>query len=262
VTPAVESRPPPPGWAAAGRWLHHPVPRVNPRVHLVCFAHAGGGPAAFAGWADELPPDIEVVAVRLPGRDNRLNEAPLRQWPALLDAVSGALSAQLTAPVVLFGHSLGGMIAYELTSRLAASGSAPYQLIVAGCRAPHLPSYLPVTYDRPEADFVATLKRVGATPDELLADTRLLRLLTPMLRADLELADVWPVAPPEAVTVPLVVMAGDHDPVAPPEAVAEWSTYARAGFRSHCVPCGHFFVRTAGSGFFDLLRRELAVAAV
>lgn len=228
----------------------------------MCFAHAGGGPTAFAGWAGELPPDIDVVAVRLPGRDNRLKEPPLRQWPALLDAVSDALSSQLNAPMVLFGHSLGGMIAYELTSRLAASGSAPCQLIVAGCRAPHLPSYLPVTYDRPEAEFVAALKRIGATPDELLADPRLLRLLTPMLRADLELADTWPVAPPEDVTVPLIVMAGDDDPVAPPEAVAQWSTYARAGFRSHYLPGGHFFVRTAGSEFFDLLRHELAAAAV
>ena len=37
---------------------------------LICFPHAGAGAAAYADWARLLPPEIELVAVQLPGRSD------------------------------------------------------------------------------------------------------------------------------------------------------------------------------------------------
>ncbi|MEV4256663.1 hypothetical protein AB0J52_26160, partial [Spirillospora sp. NPDC049652] len=34
-------------------------PRPDAAVRLLCFPHAGGGAAAYAGWPDALGPDIE-----------------------------------------------------------------------------------------------------------------------------------------------------------------------------------------------------------
>jgi medium-chain acyl-[acyl-carrier-protein] hydrolase len=243
-------------------WINIPARRPAARLRLACFAHAGGGPAAFAGWPDELTADIEVAAVRLPGRDRRLRERPLNQWSELLDVLVAALPAELAAPFALFGHSVGAMIAYELTARLTAAGSPPQRLILAACRAPHVPSYLPAVHDRPDAEFVAELKRIGATPEEVLADHRLVQLLLPMLRADIALAETWPPSPPRPVTVPLVVVAGDEDPIAPPAAVESWSCYAEAGFSSHTVPGGHFFIRPPATAFLDIMRSAFAVATV
>ncbi len=205
--------------------------------------------------------DIEVAAVRLPGRDGRLRERPFRRWAALLDALIPALSVELTRPFVFFGHSMGAMIAYELTGRLAAVGCQPQRLVLAACRSPHTPNTLRTIHDLPEAEFIASLKSIGATPEQLFTDHRLLQLLAPMLRADLELAETWPPSPAQPVKVPLVVMAGDEDPIAPPAAVEGWAGYSEAGFRSHTLRGGHFFMRSGRTAFFDLLRTELATAA-
>jgi len=243
-------------------WLHVAAPRPRARLRVLCFAHAGGGPAAFARWADELPAEVEVAAVRLAGRDKRIRERPHDRWPELLDDLVAALSPQLTGPFALFGHSVGAMIAYELAARLTAAGQPPRRLLLAACRAPHVPSYLPAVSDRPEAEFVAELRRIGATPAEVLAEERLLALLLPMLRADIALAETWPPAPPQRVTSPLAVIAGDDDPIAPLDAVRSWSSYAAAGFRAHAVPGGHFFMSPPAPGFFEIVRGELASATV
>ena len=53
-------------------WISRPVPIAKPRLRLFCFPHAGSGAAQFRPWADLMPPDVELCAVRLPGRETRL----------------------------------------------------------------------------------------------------------------------------------------------------------------------------------------------
>jgi pyochelin biosynthetic protein PchC len=39
---------------------------------LVCFPHAGGSASAYRTWPEGLPSDVAVLAVRYPGREDRL----------------------------------------------------------------------------------------------------------------------------------------------------------------------------------------------
>lgn len=234
------------------------MPREDPRLRLVCFGHAGAGPGVFARWPHSLPADIEVFAVRLPGRDRRLRETPFRRWPPLLDALTEALTPELSGPFVLLGHSLGGMIAYELCCRLTASGNPPQRVLLVACRAPHVPNPLPTMHQLPEPQLVAELEGIGATPRDVLTDRRLLQLLTPMIRADLELAETWPFRPASAVTAPLVVFAGVADPIAPPASVAPWERYATGGFHFYAVPGGHFPVGRDDGALLELVAASLA----
>ena len=98
---------------SASRWFHRPRPRPDARIRLVCVPYAGAGVAPFQGWADMLADDVEMVCVRLPGRENRLHERPRSDWPMLTEEFGAALVADVSPPYVLFGHSMGGMLAYE-----------------------------------------------------------------------------------------------------------------------------------------------------
>src|SRR4051812_16508580 len=100
------------------------------KVRLFCLPYAGGGGSTFTSWSRELPPSLEVVAVQPPGRENRFKEPPLTDMTLLAAALERAMQPFTGFPFVLFGYSLGGLIAHELALRLTRTGVAPRALVV------------------------------------------------------------------------------------------------------------------------------------
>ncbi|MER5833459.1 alpha/beta fold hydrolase [Streptomyces sp. NPDC002130] len=237
-------------------WFHRPEPRPDARLRLVCVPYAGAGAGVFRRWAARLPDDVELVAVRLPGRESRVRERPYSRWLPLTAAFSDALAEQITSPYVLFGHSMGGMLVYEAVTRPMTR--APERVVISGCRAPGTARELPVIHDLPDARFVEHLARLAAAPPQVLANPALLKLLMPMLRADFRLAETWPQGPARPVPVPVTTFWGVDDEVAPRAAVAAWRSLAFRGFRSHGVAGGHFFPHDSADEVCSLLRGEIA----
>lgn len=240
------------------RWLHYPAPRPGAGLRLVCLPHAGGGTAVFRNWAAELPPGIELVAVRLPGRESRLSEPAHQDWAALLGELHAELVANLEPPYALFGHSFGAMLSYELAQLGGPDGTGPRRLVLAGCSAPGLPRPTPALAGLPAAELVSGLRRYGALPDELVNSESLLGLLLPMVRADLALAESWSSRPARPVRVPLTVLSGLADPIAPTAQCQQWQRLATAGFEHHPLPGNHFFLHQQRSAVLALLAAELA----
>ena len=109
----------------------------RPRLRLVCFPHAGGTPAAFRGWADRLPPEVELLIACYPGRHNRFADPLWTRMEPLADEAAAALLRLPDVPTALFGHSMGAAVAYEAAVRLQAAGRPPLRLFVSGHPAPH-----------------------------------------------------------------------------------------------------------------------------
>src|SRR5690606_37522313 len=122
-------------------WLQRFVPRPGARLRLFCFAHAGGSAAAYRPWCNALPDTVELCAVQLPGRANRLNEPPLQRLGDIVEAVVHAVRPQLDLPYALFGHSMGAVLASEVARALRHAGAPPpSHLFVSGRRPPHWPN--------------------------------------------------------------------------------------------------------------------------
>jgi medium-chain acyl-[acyl-carrier-protein] hydrolase len=180
--------------------------RVRPRDdagwRLLCVPPAGAGVGSFAGWAAATPPDCELLAVRLAGRETRLGEPAPGSITAAADELA-AVCGRLDGPYVLLGHSMGALIAYETVRRLPAE-QQPRRLVVSGHDAPHHPADTRLRlHELPRAELVAALRHLGGTPEEVLAHEELLDLLLPTLRADLgSVADyVWTPGPPLDVSI-------------------------------------------------------------
>jgi medium-chain acyl-[acyl-carrier-protein] hydrolase len=280
--PSAPDGPGPPHPTSPSGLFHRPQPRPHAARRLVCLPHAGGGTSVFRDWPTRLPADVELVTVRLPGRESRILERPYSSWTTLVDVVADALAREIPPPYVLFGHSLGGMLAYELTTRAlptgplsaappsrsaagpAAAPSAlrlPERLILAGCRAPDVPSPHPGLHDLPGDRFAADLAALAGSPPEVLRNRALLGLLEPMLRADLKLAQTWPWREPLPLPVPLTAFDASDDSMAPPEAVAGWRRYAPRGMRAHHLPGGHFALHEHPESFLALLHDELVATS-
>jgi len=235
-------------------WFDRPDSRKDARMRLFCFPYSGGSPSMFRSWAEQLPRYVEVLAVRLPGRDMRIREAPFMEWPLLLDATEAAITPYFDKPFIFFGHSLGARIAYELTWRLQEHNKPlPKQLLVAGCRCPHISHHGRYIHSLPEKEFLECLRRMGGTPPEVLADKRLMTIFGPTIRADMKLAEVWGGTVREPVNVTIVAFAGMEDDIASADKMLGWESYSNVNFAFYTLPGNHFFINSSETLLLNLI---------
>ncbi|MEA2792145.1 MAG: hypothetical protein QOG73_4551 [Acetobacteraceae bacterium] len=222
-------------------------------LRLFCFPYAGGSAAVYRNWTD-LPPEIEVCPVQLPGRDERFREPAFTRADALCDALVVALADYLDRPFAIFGHSMGAIIAHEFTRRLQARGLAPRHLFVSGQRAPHIPLRRPRSFDLPDPAFKNRLRELNGTPEEVLQDVELMELLLPRLRGDFELSETYTCAYDMPLSCPITAFGGAQDHEVSETDLAAWRHLTTSAFDIAVFPGGHFYLEQEG----QTLRRRIA----
>ena len=225
----------------ADRWWHIPRPGPDPVARIICLPHAGGGPGGYAHWARRLG-EIELVLIRLPGRESRYAETPYTRVGPLVADLFAALRPLLHREYVLYGHSLGAVIGYELAQLTIEAGvRPPKRLVVSGAEAPDSPARGRRQLHRlPDDELIGQLVALGGTPQALVENPSLMRLLVPTVRADLQAAETytWAARPP--LPVPLGAFYGQGDPLVESGSVARWRRHTSAAFELTALPGGHF----------------------
>lgn len=247
---------------ARSAWIQVSRPRPAARLQLICLPPAGGGASRYRNWPAHLPEEVEVVPVQLPGRENRFNEPPIESMEQLVSQLAGELAGYLTRPFVLFGHSMGALIAFELIRRLRSCGMAAVHLFASGCRAPHLPSRSPDWHTLPDLEFIGKLEEMGGIPAELLADRQFLDVMLPTLRSDCTLSETYVYRPQPPLNCPISAFGGLQDDEVYPEDVQGWSSHTTKVFRAHMLPGDHFFINSALPDVLRLMVTGLGLASV
>ncbi len=225
------------------RWTVVTRPNADPRVRLFCFPYAGGSAAIYRTWGEVLPPDVEVQAVQLPGREWRLKEEPYTRVLPLVEELAVVLKGLLETPFAFFGHSLGAIVSFELARELRRRGlPAPEHLFLSGHSAPQLPREEPDIHDAPDELFYEGLRRLDGTPDELLSNEELMELLLPAMRADFAMAETYELAPEPPLDCPLSIFGGLGDLATDRAKLEPWAEHTTGEFKLRMVPGGHFFV--------------------
>lgn len=239
-------------------WLVCPRPIARPRARLVCFPYAGGAATAYHGWS--VGDDVEVHALALPGRSFRIREPPLRDMAALIAAISAEL-ATLPGPLVLYGHSMGALVAWETAHRLLAAGRRDLVgLAVAARGASDAPRLVESIYELEDRDLVSALGRIYGADLTVFQDPELAALLIPAVRADLAMHDTWRFRPRPRFALPVLALGGARDAAAPPEMMEGWRELTTGPFERHTLDAGHFFLETHRAEVLARLAAWLAAA--
>lgn len=223
-------------------WLVRPQKQARPQLRLFCFAYAGGSGWIFRPWAKQLPTNIEIAAIELPGRGKRLADSPITSLPLLIEALGPQLLPYLDIPFAFFGHSLGALIAFELCRWLRQTVQlVPAHFYVSAARAPHLLIEPPLMHRLSSADFIDRLKHYQGTPISVLNNAELIDLMLPTLRADFTLLETYRYRPEAPLNCPITGFWGQQDGIVGRRDVADWQVQA-AKFELDAVFGDHFFM--------------------
>ncbi|MEW2625169.1 alpha/beta fold hydrolase [Streptomyces sp. NPDC048106] len=240
-------------------WLRRFGAVAGPRQHLVCFPHAGGSAGGFGGWRRRLPADVELLAVRYPGREDRITEPFVEDMDEMAAAICAELAPLLDRGLVLFGHSMGAALAFEVALLLEERhGRGPVLVVVSGRGGPGTGEReLPADDDE---SVVAFARSLGSANAAAYDNEDLRPLLLPALRADLRVIRNHVPRPGRTVRSPLAIYVGDSDPdVTVPEAHA-WSRASTGESSLKVFPGGHFYLAESEAVVLEDLSARLRAA--
>ncbi len=236
-----------PPWWSRLRPYGEPVP--VPRARLLVVPHSGGGPNRYLRLLGDLPDDVEILGLTLPGRERRRTEPPGATLDEVLTSLEAIRLPEL--PTLILGHSLGATLGLHLAHALGehcvgliASGQEPRDGI--GWLSEH----------SSDEDVLRLLELGGDMPSAILEDTAWRTALLDNLRADLRLGrESAERSRGLRIDAPITVLCGREDRLVNQDVLAGWGAHSAAECEVHVVPGGHF-------ALFDPVNRRQYVEAV
>lgn len=207
----------------------------SPRLY--CFPFAGSGISVFAGWSALADAGINITGIQTPGREERADEQPFKNMPDVIAHLLDIFPVQ-TAPYYLFGHSLGGLMAYEFVLALQKAGKTlPSGIIISGCDAPLQPSEGKIHLLDTDAFIEEVMQRFEAgKPYE---ERRMaLQENHATLRADIEMLETYKPAK-QTIKVPLKVICGKKDSLTHSSRMKDWIQLTESDFSISYLDAGH-----------------------
>jgi medium-chain acyl-[acyl-carrier-protein] hydrolase len=234
-------------------------PRGEARLRLYCFPHAGGAPVSFFPWNALLGPEIECVGVQYPGRAQRWHEPACVSVTELVEEIFSGWEELPQKPFAFYGHSFGGLVAFELARRLRRAGkTGPEWLFVGASRAPQHDLLHPPIHELPDVDFIDAMQtRYGGIPAAIRAEREMMELFLGPMRADLTAYELYRMEEDAPLAVPITAFSGSEDHAVPSSCMEGWAEQTEAGFELKIVPGGHFLAQESLKVVTDGIRERL-----
>ncbi len=243
-------------------WIVIPKPNPAAQVKLFCLPFAGGSTVAFRSWGNLLPDFIEVNAVEIPGRGHRLTEPLIKVLENLVYNTAKGIIEQIDRPYVLFGHSMGSLLGFELAHYLTEHhGRPPLHLVFSGRGAPHVTSKEKPIHELPESDFIREIKNYNGTPKEVLEHSELMQIMIPILRSDFQVCETYTYKKHmRKLNSPISVFGGLNDHSAPRSELEAWKEHTTGAFNLRMFPGDHFYLNSSEKMLLEALARDVHVS--
>lgn len=232
--------------------------KKNPKaaIRLFCFHHSGGGASAYYPWVESLSPYIEMISIQLPGREDRFTEPLINSLRDILDALTEGFHLYTEKPFFVFGHSLGGLIAFELVKSIYQRYSLyPQHIIISAAKAPHMPFRMKTLSSLENKILKEELKIYNGIDEGILNNDELLDLFLPIIRNDFSISERYYSTDVVSLPCDILHLSGDLDVSVNEEEIQAWKAYTAGKFEHISFQGGHFFLKNHQKNIIKLINQ-------
>jgi len=212
-------------------------------MKLFCIPYAGGSANVYWDWKSRLMPYAQVIMVEYKGHGSLFSQTPYQTIQEAAEDIVQRYLLENTEPYVLYGHSLGSLVTFEIEHLLIEKRiRQPEHIVLSAMRPPHL-LYKKKRYTHlPKEIFMQHIFELGNTPHEILEDKELRDLFYEILFSYIKLVENYHCnIKLDCIHIPISVFLGLEDEEAPKEDLLEWAQYTKNEFALNAFTGNHFF---------------------
>ncbi|WP_078393735.1 thioesterase II family protein [Shouchella patagoniensis] len=238
------------------KWFLKPNILGNQTLRIICIPYAGGSAAIYKSWEKLAGKDVQLYALQLPGRGGRYEEKPYTQMDNLVIDLFNEIRElfQEDTPYIIFGHSMGALIGYELVRVIRKNGlNMPKHFIVSAAAAPSTPRN-GKTHKLSTQDLQNVLQDYNGTPNEILENLEMLEMFLPSIRADFELVEEYCYTQDCPLNCPITALWGTKDHLVNIREIEKWKYHTDKKFQIKQFEGDHFFIHNYTPDIVDLVK--------
>ena len=219
----------------------------------IFFLHFAGGSAYSY---DFLKPHLEgydIHQMELPGRGRRVAEPFVANMQMAIDDYLQQIKSKLSGlPFLIFGHSMGAVIAAYLTNELEKQNIYPVKLLVSGNPGPGAIEYKK-RYLLPRKEFLEELKNMGGMPDGFFGHDGLIDYFVPILKSDFKVLEAEDDRQFDPFRTSIVAIMGDEEEKV--HMIDNWKKHTQSSCTTHILKGKHFFIHNHAEQIARLIRQ-------
>jgi acyl transferase domain-containing protein/NADPH:quinone reductase-like Zn-dependent oxidoreductase/surfactin synthase thioesterase subunit len=237
-------------------WLVRGRGNPNAPCRLICFHSMGVGASLFTKFLLEPPADFDILAVQTPGRENRSAEAVVERAEELADQIVPHLLPLMDRPVVFWGHSFGGIMAWEVVRRLRERHHRePAHFMISGTLPPHLIHLLQRRETMLKSMVADNSTEYLISLSRYVDDVEFIKAILPPMRRDWPLLRDYRFVPASALNCPITAFAARRDDMVYVDEIRDWSEHTTAGFTLIDVDGDHWFLNRNRQHILETLQQ-------
>ncbi|WP_349409523.1 thioesterase II family protein [Pseudalkalibacillus sp. SCS-8] len=218
------------------------------KIKFFCLPHAGGSASVYLPWSKTITHNVEFKPIEYPGRGYLAKEHLCSTINEIVDAVFETIISMLDKDeeYVIYGHSMGSLVTYELTYKLMENGfKKPLHLILSGGKAPQRRTKKKDGHALPLDEFEEFVSQYGGKQiDMIFQNEELKNYFIPILRSDIKIVEEYIYQPPEyLLNTNISILIGEDDESTSWEDIKEWSDITTGECQFYYFKGGHFFVQ-------------------
>ena len=211
-------------------------------IDLFLIPFAGGTSLLYSEW--EFSSNINPIALDYKGHGLRMKEPLYFTFEEMVDDIVDQIVKNTNSgnSIMIFGHSMGGLVSWDAVKKLINMGFNVKQLIVSSCVPPHCFNerlYDEMATDEWLSEFLLKFSRISSTRME---SGYFKKYIYPAILNDYRLISVHKHEEIDLVPVNIACFFGEQDELMPNKWMDIWREYTYGEFKLRSFSGDHFYL--------------------
>lgn len=228
---------------------------------MKCFLipYAGGSSYVYLEWKPVLEKYFQPHLIELPGRGTMYKQPFARSAAEAADNIAEYIIKTLEKSdeeYIIFGHSMGALIAYETYYKLREKrAKLPKHIFFSSKEAPQVENAYGDSDLYNDKEFIEIVAQYGGLPD-LFYEEEMLKVFLPVLRADFRVLSHYIYKEKEKpIQCDISILFGAQDTSLQKENLLQWKQHAGKGMDIYEFEGGHFYLKDGYQSIIELMAK-------